>query len=618
MLVSAFVIVGCAPAPSVANPKPSLKGSFSTTEFAEFDAPIVANSYGAIRVTKNGTGKPDTEFHLKFLVDQKEGALQNYRQSQEISTGISTTEFTQDGVQFTVTCFAPLEQSFVGMFVEAKADQKRTVEVQFGRLAPTEFVRFETGQAEGLASAILEPGQTASLLFLKDASGANRGFPEKPLELARAAKVEPQILIEGSESDQKAVNSMLSNLIRMSDIDVRQPHSPFGPTREKYKAMFWDSDLWIFPALAFTAPLQAGVNPNTRLQFQRQAQQNYLIWKELGSPIGKPEMQVGPVVRQLKPGEIDRNPPKPDTPMRWPWESVSGQETTKTISYYQEHISGSVCLGLSLASALGYVKKSDVDPILIRTADFLFERSVKTQRGWEMKGVTSPDESHIGDNDFYTNAVAELLVNSSGTPKLDQLEPKGFPAIYYRPTDRKGFLNYNNDEVRGYKQAAALLAVFPLQDRQAEEQAMTMLNRFADKVTPNGPAMSKSLNALIEARFGDPDKAYKRWQDSYKTYCSPRFLNFAEKPVGHEDYFLTGAAGCLNTVIYGFAGFRIDPSDPGKKLWKTELKNGHWLSITPHLPKAWKSITLKDFTILGKKTTFTITQNQVEAVQAPS
>ncbi len=401
LLVSAILAGGCAQSPSASTLKPAPKDSHSTSEYAEFDAPIVANSYAAIRVAENGTGKEGTEFHLKLLVDQKVGEMQNYRQSQEIATGISTTEFTQDGVQFTVTCFAPLEQSYVGMFVEAKAADKRTVEVQFGQLAPTEFVRFETGQAEGLASAILESGQTASLLFLKDVSAERRGFPEKPLELARAAKVEPQILIEGSESDQKAVNSMLSNLIRISDIDVRKPHSPFGPTREKYKAMFWDSDLWIFPALAFTAPLLAGVIPNTRLQFQRQAQQNYLIWKELGSPIGKPEMQVGPVVRQLKPGEIDRNPPKPDTPMRWPWESVNGQETTKTISYYQEHISGSVCLGLSLASALGFVKKSDADPILIRTADFLFERSTKTQRGWEIRGVTSPDESHIGDNDFY-------------------------------------------------------------------------------------------------------------------------------------------------------------------------------------------------------------------------
>lgn len=570
----------------------------------------MANSYASIRVVENGTGKEGTEFHLKFLVDQKEGEHQNYHQSQEISTGISTTEFTQNGVQFTVTCFAPLEQSFAGMFVEAMASEKRTVEVQFGQLAPTEFVRFETGQAEGLAAAILEPGQSGSLLYLKDASLEKRGLPEKPLELARSAKVEPQILIEGNEVDQKAINSMLASLIRMSDIDVRQPHSPFGPTREKYQAMFWDSDLWIFPALAFTAPLQAGVIPNTRLQFQRQAQQNYLIWKELGSPIGKPEMQVGPVVRQLKPGEIDRNPPKPDTPMRWPWESVNGQETTKTISYYQEHISGSVCLGLSMASALGFVKEGDVKPVLMRTADYMIARSAKTQKGNEIKGVTSPDESHIGDNDFYTNALASWLVNVSGAPNL--------PVSYYLPTDRKGFLNYDNDEVRGYKQAAALLAVFPLQDKQTEEQANTMLNRFADKVTPNGPAMSKSLNALIEARFGDPEKAYERWQDSYKTYCSPNFLNFAEKPVGHEDYFLTGAAGCLNAVIYGFAGFRIDASDPGKKLWKTELKNGHWLSINPQLPKAWKSITLKDFTILGKKTTFKITQDRVEAVPASS
>ena len=64
----------------------------------------------------------------------------------------------------------------------------------------------------------------------------------------------------------------------------------------------------------------------------------------------------------------------------------------------------------------------------------------------------SPDENHIGDNDLYTNLLAMWLTNGRKWPAT---------PTYKLPKDAKGFLTYDGDPVKGYKQAAAILACYP-------------------------------------------------------------------------------------------------------------------------------------------------------------
>src|SRR5690606_25073555 len=100
---------------------------------------------------------------------------------------------------------------------------------------------------------------------------------------------------------------------------------------------------------------------------------------------------------------------------------------------------------------------------------------------------------------------------------------------YKLPQDDKTFLTYDNDALRGYKQAAAVLSIYPLQYPPAEEQARAMMERFADKVTRNGPAMTDSIHAIIWARLGEKEKAYQAWHDSWKPFVKPPFMLFSEK-----------------------------------------------------------------------------------------
>lgn len=145
-----------------------------------------------------------------------------------------------------------------------------------------------------------------------------------------------------------------------------------------------------------------------------------------------------------------------------------------------------------------------------------------------------------------------------------------------------------------------------------------MLQRFAGKSTKSGPAMSTSVEALITARFGRADDAYLLWRDSWKRYTGRPLMMFSEAPNGRNAYFLTGAAGCLDALLYGLVGLRIDDHDPGQRSWKVALKGGFWLSCSPNLPQAWKSVTIDNLRVLNKRYRLRATGKAVSVTELKS
>jgi len=413
------------------------------------------------------------------------------------------------------------------------------------------------------------------------------------------------IEIEGPVEDQQFIRSALFYLRSSIHPNGKMSVSPMGLSSEIYNGhVFWDADIWVFPALALIDPGRAKVIPEYRLRLVKQAMQNHLDWLVAGKPIGNGKLLGKPI----DPKDL----PKMDLPVaaKFPWESsVSGKETVPGPSRFQVHSTGSVAFSLQTASDLGLVSPREAQAVGDLAASFYRARS--TRRGpdapYEIKSTMSPDENHIGDNDLYTNLVALWCL---GKDKWG-LHP------YKLPKDDKTFLTYDNDGLRGYKQAAAVLSIWPLQYPPAEAQARAMMERFADKVTKNGPAMSDSVHALIWARLGEKDRAYQAWHDSWKPFVKPPFLLFSEKRSSSRTYFTTGAAGSLNAVIYGFAGIRIDDKRAPNAQWSTPLNNGKVLSIAPNLPNEWKKITLKNLSILGKKYTVEIEGNSVKVQAGP-
>lgn len=397
-----------------------------------------------------------------------------------------------------------------------------------------------------------------------------------PLESA------PKIRVKGTEEVEKGVESMAQHLIAATSRKTLPialfGFGPFGLSNDLYFGhTFWDMDVWVVPTLLFLNPNAVKDMACYRIDRAMQAQKNFEQWC----------IETG----------RDADPKG----MMFPWESsVSGKEVCMGKTKHQHHISGDVLWGLTQAETFGLVDSKKVRQIEEGVGAFYKARSVKTKRGLEILDVTSPNERFEGDNDLYTNALAEWVTNHRSW--------KAKPT-YYLPRDEKSFLNYDGDLLRDYQQAAGLLSIYPLQFPAAEREAKIMMDRFADKISPNGPAMGRAVTATIYARIGEPQMAYQTWLECWKPNMYGPNRLFSERRTPPRLYFYTGAAGALNTLIYGFAGFRIDHAPAEGAKWKRQLKSGWWLSVKPSMPKEIKEISLDEILIDGKSLSFKITNS---------
>ena len=375
--------------------------------------------------------------------------------------------------------------------------------------------------------------------------------------------------IDGPPEDKRFVQSIVSQLSSAVGRNVlpvaKHGFAPFGLTSELYFGhTFWDMDVWVLPSMLFLQPDAVRQMNQYRLDRAGQAEKNATEYFK-----------------------------RPDSGMKFPWESsVSGKETVPGPSQKEHHISGSVLWGLNLSEKAGISSPGEVAKVAVGVGKFFSLRSIPGPNGREIKDVMSPDENHIGDNDLYTNLLAQWAMNGR--------KWEG-PNKFKLPTDAKSFLTYDGDSERGYKQAAAVLSIFPLQYPEAERQARVMMERFEGKVSKNGPAMTDAIHATIWARLGEKEKAYDAWKRAWEPFIRGPQMMFSEKRTSDRTYFYTGAAGCLNTVLYGFAGFRFDEKPVEGALWKKQLKSGWWISCQPQLPPKWKSLRISPMIFDGVK-----------------
>ncbi|WP_144241249.1 glycosyl hydrolase family 65 protein [Fimbriimonas ginsengisoli] len=438
-------------------------------------------------------------------------------------------------------------------------------------------------------------------LFVREAtwsfgSASGRDEAPKPISFGAVADASAKkwaerwrtdIEIDGPVADQQAVRSFMFYLRSAIYPKGEMSISPFGLSNQMYNGhVFWDADIWVFPALALIDPPAAQAISNYRLSKAAAAQANFSKWLRASRPTAHGAM-----------GGVDET--RPLAGQKFPWESsVSGRETAPGPSRFEDHITGSVAFALEQAVSLKLISPMNPDEPARLPGYFYGLRYEEGRNGREIRDVMSPDENHTGDNDLYTNLLAEWCSAGGKWPAK---------PTYKLPHDDKTFLTYDNDQLRGYKQAAAVLSIYPLQYPPAEAQAKAMMDRLSDKVIKNGPAMTDSVHSIIWSRLGEKDKAYETWQKSWVPFTTSPFLLFSEKRLRPTTYFTTGAGGSLQSVLFGFLGFRIDWKQEPGAAWTTQLRRDAWLSIKPNLPKTWKSVKFKNFTVLGRPYTLTVT-----------
>jgi len=120
---------------------------------------------------------------------------------------------------------------------------------------------------------------------------------------------------------------------------------------------------------------------------------------------------------------------------------------------------------------------------------------------------------------------------------------------------------------------------YPLNIVNTESTIIKDLKYYEPKLAHEGPAMGKSVFAVIYARLGDGENAFRLFKESYEPNKRPPFGALSETTTADDPYFATGAGGMLQTVLFGFGGLYLTDEGIVQK--------------SPILPKAWKSLTLK-------------------------
>ena len=383
------------------------------------------------------------------------------------------------------------------------------------------------------------------------------------------------IIIEGDAQAQQDVHSMMYHLYAFVREGAANSPSPMGLSGLGYNGhVFWDTELWMFPALLQLHPEMAKSMIEYRFERLEAAKRNAFGKGYKGA--------------------------------MYPWESAeTGVEETPVWALsgpFEHHITADI----AVAAWNYYCVTQDKNwlqqkgwPILKATADFWASRVERNGPGqYDIKNVVAADEwAENVDNNAFTNAAAKANLKYATeaakilgyVPDADWMQvANNIPILKMTDGITKEHSTYNGE---GIKQADVNLLAYPLKEITDPKQIKNDLDYYAIRVPNEGtPAMTQAIFSLLYARVGDKDKTTHYFNDAYKPNLLPPFNVIAETKGGTNPYFATGAGGILQAVLNGFGG--LDISSTGIIQLKSILPNG------------WKSLTLKG--IGPQKKTFTV------------
>jgi trehalose/maltose hydrolase-like predicted phosphorylase len=371
------------------------------------------------------------------------------------------------------------------------------------------------------------------------------------------------ITIEGDAQSQQDIHSMMYHLYSFVREGTALSPSPMGLSGLGYNGhVFWDTELWMFPAMLALHPELAKSMIEYRYQRLEAAKRNAFSKGFKGA--------------------------------MFPWESAeTGVEETPVWALsgpFEHHITACV----AIAAWNYYCVTQDKNwlrekgwPILSATANFWASRVERNGPGnYDIKNVVAADEwAENVDNNAFTNAAAKAnLQYATQAAQLLGLTPdpdwmnvaNNIPILKMADGVTKEHASYKGE---GIKQADVNLLAYPLSEITDPKQIQKDLSYYEKRVPAEGtPAMTQAVFATLYARLGDAEKAYHFFKDGYVPNLLPPFRVIAETRGGTNPYFATGAGGILQSVLFGFGGLSITANG---------IKKGKMT-----LPKNWKSLKI--------------------------
>ncbi len=376
---------------------------------------------------------------------------------------------------------------------------------------------------------------------------------------------EKDIEIDGDDHSQRDVRYMLYHLYSFVREGNALSLSPMGLSGLGYNGhVFWDTELWMYPALLMMNPALAKSLLDYRFERLESAKQNAFSHGYKGA--------------------------------MFPWESADdGFEQTPVWALtgpFQQHITA--CVGWAFWKY--YQVTQDKSwlaergwPVLSAVAEFWSDRvERKGPSRYEINNVIGANEFEENiDNNAFTNGIVKLVLEYA-SQAAEQLEivadpdwrhvAENIPILKFEDGTTRENETYNGAEI---KQADANLLTYPLGLVSDPVQMKKDLDYYEPRMSPEGPAMGVCTLATIHALLHHQEEAFRLFQKSYIPNQIGPFGVMAECADGKgvAPFFITGAGGMLQTVLVGFGGLKI--TDEGL------------IQSSQCLPKHWKSLKVK-------------------------
>lgn len=440
--------------------------------------------------------------------------------------------------------------------------------------------------------------QTGTLTTLQGGQPVAFSDPDlKPRDWAKLWSTS-DIVIDGDPEAQQVVHANMFYLLSSTYPGSDNSIPPMGLSTSIYGGhIFWDADTWMFPALIAQHPADARGIVDYRFKTLAQAEKNA---RAHGFPGAE-----------------------------YAWESAStGAEVAPAEFAKERHITADVALAAwnyYLWTGDQKYLKTEGWPILQASAQYWAKRATLGPDGaYHIKQVLPPDETAgLVDDDAYTNGAvraaltaavqAAKLAGASADPVWSTIAAKlvipmdktlGFPAEYagMKPQIQA-------------KQADTLLLVYPLNASYDASTEGKMLDFYRSHTIPTGPAMTSCIHAVIAARLGRGQQSLDDFHDAYRPFERSQWDAFSEKRSTSNVYFMTGMAGALQSVLYGFAGLQVVPNGQagvGKKIAGDSVAS---LYADPHLPPGWGKLEIQGIQFRGKTIDMTVGSGNTVSVR---
>jgi len=372
------------------------------------------------------------------------------------------------------------------------------------------------------------------------------------------------IEIEGDLTSQQEVRLALYHLYAFGRGDNDLSIAPMGLSLQvPYNGhIFWDTEIWMFPPLLLLNKDIAESLLNYRYDRLGKAQQRAVNYGYQGA--------------------------------MFPWESDdTGEEATPPFALtgpFEHHITADIAIAFwnyyRVTGDINWLANKGY-PVMKEVADFWVSRVSKNDDGsYSINNVVGANEfaPNVNDNAFTNGATITALEYTLLAAKELDIKPnptwnevaENIRILKMEDGVTKEHENYNGEII---KQADVNLLSYPLNIVSDKASIIKDLEYYEPKLAKEGPAMGKSIFAVLYARLGDADNAFRLFKESYVPNQQKPFGALSETATANHSYFATGAGGMLQIVLFGFGGL--------------EITEDGIIQENPILPKQWKKLTLK-------------------------